>query len=181
LRKRVRVQRILAILVLLVGVGLFISQLSATELVVRISNTEAGGPDVSALERLSAYGIALQLFLQHPFFGVGAGGFRAFYVAEYPHNIELEFLAEYGLVGTALFIALIVAVIKLVGRTRLLVRGSLEAEQVRRCFVLILIYASINAQVSGAITGNGWLWLGAGGLLALKASLEYRAKEPRLS
>ena len=55
--------------------------------------------------RYPYYEKALSLFFEKPFFGSGVGGFSYFSeVGIYPHNIFLELLTEYGVIGISLFI-----------------------------------------------------------------------------
>lgn len=89
--------------------------------------------------RLFLWGAAFQFFISHPLTGIGLGQFVGT-LENFPemknlpvfesthglsvHNILLTFLAETGLVGTAGFLFLLVAVVRLawkgVGRTRTL-------------------------------------------------------------
>ncbi|MDI6735233.1 MAG: O-antigen ligase family protein [bacterium] len=62
------------------------------------------------VERLENARVAIKLFSQHPFLGVGIGGFSNFSVEikgierfKYPHNIILEIGSELGLIGIIFF------------------------------------------------------------------------------
>lgn len=160
----------------LLGAFLVSSLFSESAIVARVSRLESGGIDYSSLHRLTAYGLAIELFLKHPLLGIGAGGFSAFHFVRYPHNLFLEVACEYGLVGLTLLGALITATVRLTRRVSRMVKRVPAALPLYRSLVLILVFAFVNAQVSGSITGNNWLWIGAGGLLALAATLEHQLK-----
>lgn len=66
------------------------------------------------VERISNAKIALDLFLENPFRGVGIGGFHSYSVQiedlekfKYPHNIILETMSELGLYGLVLFLLIL--------------------------------------------------------------------------
>ena len=67
-------------------------------------NLRGGGVvlDPAALERLNNYHMAIALFMQHPYFGTGIGGFTFFTGINYVHNIFLEVACDFGLVGVGL-------------------------------------------------------------------------------
>ena len=62
------------------------------------------GEDASSLERLSLYNIAWNQFLQNPLLGIGDGALIHFSSVSYPHNIFLEILVEFGLLGLIVFL-----------------------------------------------------------------------------
>lgn len=72
---------------------------------------EGGGESI--LIRFEAYRLALTLFYEHFFFGVGTGGYSFYTLGrdsiDYPHNIFLEIAAELGFIGLVLFFGLCVA------------------------------------------------------------------------
>lgn len=65
--------------------------------------------DPSLSNRLDAWEDAYTLFLSHPLFGVGFGGFNNPQISElsgllkYPHNIFIEILTETGIMGLIMF------------------------------------------------------------------------------
>ena len=81
--------------------------------VLRLAGNFHGGGvalDPSLIERMHNYHMATVLFLQHPFFGLGIGGFNYTTGIVYVHNIFLEMACEFGLVGLTLevtFLALL--------------------------------------------------------------------------
>lgn len=79
---------------------------------IRLRNTVTGieeGSDITN-GRADLWNAAYELFREHPFTGVGWGGF-AFYVpkghlnVENVHNVYLQFLAETGILGTSMILA----------------------------------------------------------------------------
>jgi putative inorganic carbon (HCO3(-)) transporter len=87
-----------------------------------LQGTQAVGEviDTSVELRLGAQQVALEMFLDHPFLGVGAGNFPPLYppysqqlgvtaVASefYPHNLYLQVLAETGAVGLLAFLPVV--------------------------------------------------------------------------
>ncbi len=124
----------------------------------------AGGAsvgDTSSQTRVKLFGLAVSLFEGQPVLGVGTAGFEALSPRllgpanglAYPHNAVLQFAAEFGLVGVALFTSLI-----LLALTRRLPPGS-YGRAVRVLFLFFLL----NAMVSGDIFSDRETW----GLLLL--------------
>lgn len=73
-----------------------------------------GGASISA--RANAYRLAAELFQSEPVVGTGTGAYAAAARSEpviagfeYPHNLVLQFAAEFGLLGLGLFAAILVA------------------------------------------------------------------------
>jgi O-antigen ligase len=60
--------------------------------------------DASAIERVHNYHMATLLFLQHPLFGVGIGGFNYETGIIYVHDIFLEVACEFGVFGIGLLL-----------------------------------------------------------------------------
>ncbi len=84
----------------------------------------------SLSERTSQIGDAIEIFVAHPWFGVGEGVYTYDLFLRHPdqvggsyqpvHNIYLLILAEWGIVGTALFLSLCVWLGKKLARNNLL-------------------------------------------------------------
>lgn len=68
-----------------------------------LGTTEAVGADASSLQRLAYFDIALDQFQRNPLQGMGDGGLLRFAAASYPHNLMLEILSEFGLLGALVF------------------------------------------------------------------------------
>ena len=123
----------------------------------------SGDASISAVdpERVRLYGLAVSLFEEQPILGVGTAGFEALSPRllgpidglAYPHNALLQFAAEFGLVGLAVFVSLV-----LLALTRRLPRGT-YGRAVRVLFLFFLL----NAMVSGDIFQDRTTW----GLLML--------------
>lgn len=71
---------------------------------LQLSNEDTSSMD----ERAHGRSLAMQMWLERPVFGWGIGEFRA-YDSDlmYPHNLALEILMELGLIGGALFAAVV--------------------------------------------------------------------------
>ncbi|MCK4857616.1 MAG: O-antigen ligase family protein [candidate division Zixibacteria bacterium] len=173
-RRRSVVRQATYIGVFIAAVLLLQSMLPETVITGRLTTVGQGGPDISLIQRIREWQLAVELFRQHPLTGVGTAGFLH-HQFRYPHNIFLEFAAEHGIAGLALLLGMLAAVVRYCWRLRVALRGNERAMIIYRSFTLILIYAFLNAQVSGSITGNSWLWLGMGGIWALVSYLHYYA------
>lgn len=105
-----------------------------------------GSDDVSYFIRVSVYEYTTRLIELFPQ-GIGVGNF--FYQGfPYPHNIFLEFLAEWGRVAGGAYIVLIA-----LGGI-----GLLRSGVVLRPLLLIYIFEVVNASVSGDITSPRFLY-----------------------
>jgi O-antigen ligase len=84
--------------------------------------TKEGGGG-SAEERMVYWRIAWHLWLEQPIFGSGVGSFPVRFNGRdelnYPHNLILEVLLEFGLVGLLLLAAVVVAAARRISRRRL--------------------------------------------------------------
>jgi len=135
---------------------------------------------VSIRMRLIIWKEALQLFLEHPFFGVGTGGFSVhlpqYFSGWYPHNIILEILSEHGIVGFIIFSLFLWAVGK---SLRFIFRESRE-KNIRAlagfCFC-VLIFAFVNALFSSDIGGNKDLFLASGFIEAISIEVMRRGNK----
>lgn len=75
--------------------------------------------DADPLQRYDYFRVALDAFRSAPVGGIGAGGFDSRYTRErryekystYPHNLPLRFLAENGIVGAGLALALLLVLV----------------------------------------------------------------------
>lgn len=120
----------------------------------------AAAADTSA-GRVTLYRLAVSMFQERPILGVGTSGFQALspqlvgaaQADAYPHNALLQFAAEFGIVGLALFASL-----ALLALTRPLPRGP-DRSAVR----VLLAFFVLNAMFSGDILQDRTLW----GLLLL--------------
>jgi O-antigen ligase len=127
-----------------------------------VESSLSGATDATAGEsRLRLYGLGISLFEDQPILGAGTSGFEALSrrvlgpldAAAYPHNAMIQFGAEYGLVGIALF-----ATIVLLALIRKLPPGSTWS-----ALRVVFLFFLLNAMVSGNIFDDRTLW----GLLLL--------------
>ncbi len=81
------------------------------------SNKDEGGG------RIELFELAYKSFFEKPFFGHGTGSFgfysTGFDFREYPHNIVLELLFEYGIIGTFLFTATFISAYRILKNIKL--------------------------------------------------------------
>lgn len=125
IQKSLTIVRTVIVLVLFGGLGLYLLSSEITALPVfdfnligiqRFSELLEGGDSST---RLTLFGKAIELFLSSPknfFFGGGMTSFPS-YIGNtspgmYPHNLILELLAEYGVIGFSLFTAPIIYLFK---------------------------------------------------------------------
>jgi O-antigen ligase len=161
--RRVRSLRVLPVISFILLITLVYYVIPRPEIAGRLETLY----DLSAFHRLEAVITAGQLFLDKPLMGIGTAGFAAHSPGEYPHNIIIEIASEYGLVGVVLMLTALALVVVECRRIARKLASHPRELSLLRGFTLIVIYASINAQVSGSITGNSWIWLGIGGIWAL--------------
>ena len=107
------------------------------------------------------------------FFGLGTGGFTHLLGLPdqrfYPHNIFVEVLLENGVLGAAFLILFFVLVYRGWRRwgAELQAAGEVGPEQALwRVSGAVFVYAVLNAQFSGDIWVNEWIWLWAGAIAA---------------
>lgn len=107
--------------------------------------------------------------LKNLFFGVGSGGFsNALYgldIRFYPHNIFMEVLCEFGLVGIILLVWHLIVIFKKSIRTYVS-RLSYEQKTLIFAFLMAAIFYLVAAQFSGDLNDNRRLWFFLGTLVA---------------
>jgi len=109
---RLRWRQMAAIVVtaaLIIAAGLFVAPASSRERLATIPQEIADG---SLSGRTPIWAAGFELFRQHPFIGVGAGAYREsvrqiLIVGEVAHNTFLSIVVELGVVGLAIFCALL--------------------------------------------------------------------------
>jgi len=104
--------------------------------------------------------VGVQVFSQHPFFGVGLQGYRAVspnpVTYNFPHNIFLELGAEMGLIAALAFLALAFYSFRESGRQ---IRDSFHRRDPLVVTVfLLLIYVFVDAMQSGDINDLRFMW-----------------------
>lgn len=170
--------------------GEYASRLSAVTGV--FSSGVASADDTAVRGRASENLAAVQMFVDHPLLGVGAGNYPARY-QEYsqqigldtraegraPHNLYLEALAETGLVGTAVFLWVLWLALRGAWRARTVLRGP-DRLLAEGAFLGICGYLTAGFFLHGAYPRYLWIVVGvgvaAGGLATLAAG---PARAPR--
>jgi O-antigen ligase len=115
---------------------------------------------LSSNGRSALWAKAYSAFGAHPLAGIGTGGFAAYDLEFYPHNILLEVAAELGIVGVVAFIAMATSIMRrlIVLWRRTHARLQLEVT----LLIALFLSALVNAIFSGAIQDNSDLWLWGG-------------------
>jgi O-antigen ligase len=112
-------------------------------------DVEGGG---SAAYRLEFWIASWHFWLRQPLFGSGIGSWPVLYwgldVGRHPHNLILEVLVEFGLIGL-----LQLATVAVAGARRTSVR-RLREDPLLMCAAMLCISAWLSAMTSGDITGN---------------------------
>ena len=117
----------------------------------------ASAADTSSAARVALYGVAITMFEERPILGFGTAGFEAMsnyflgYDEAYPHNALLQFAAEFGLVGAALFVSLVT-----VGLAR---RLPELGQPIRIAFLYFLLQAMLSNDILSDRTTWGLLLL----------------------
>lgn len=131
------------------------------------------GPGSSGSMRLLYFGRAWDMWAEHPVAGVGLGAFpvQAGFgdVRLYPHNLFLEIGAEQGLAGLALFLVFVAVALVLARRP-----VGVELDRTTLALRMIVFASFVNAQVSGDLSDNRFLYVGLV-LLACGPSLRHPA------
>ncbi|MCE3230217.1 MAG: hypothetical protein K0R52_145 [Alphaproteobacteria bacterium] len=132
----------------------------------RLAPLMTGQIDEAVNERFIYYQSAFLTFLNHPFVGVGFGGWPISHglgdVSLHPHNIFLEILSETGLVGLAGFMALLYFVFR---NLKLQVMFSTPE---RTSLALLTTFSFLSAQKTGDLHDNLLLFV----MLSLCAGLQ---------
>ncbi len=179
-RLQVTTPQIVATLVLVVAagyVGWMIVEGSTTGSIGRFVKLFRQIEDEAVIlsaNRFSYFDFALEAWLKAPLFGNGVGSFSILYrgaeiPGTYPHNIFLEILAEYGLVGLALFLLLPGHVF---GRVR---RSGILRDPVMLTLIAMFVVQFTRAMVAGTVSSQ----VGLFATLALLTSAPAMARAVR--
>lgn len=170
---------------LIVAVGMF-APAGYLERVESISNYET---DSSATNRIRAWSRATEMAIDNPVFGVGAGSFNSAYGRSYrrvedgdtarwisTHSVLFKVLAEYGFLGTAVFVAMIISLFRTNERTtrRVAQANSTEAKWLVSWTIMLnaalVAYAVAGLFLTGVDYPHRFLLLGLGIGASLMAS-----------
>ncbi|SCJ28729.1 Lipid A core-O-antigen ligase and related enzymes [uncultured Clostridium sp.] len=104
------------------------------------------GKNGSDAGRIQFMTLSLERFKESPLFGVGIGLFQKDYsfaseLARYPHNIILEILCEFGLIGITTFTIFILKIIS-------------KIKKVPNFLICLFTFYFVNSLLSGDIVGN---------------------------
>lgn len=130
--------------------------------------TEEGG-GVSASSRMVLMSGAVEQMKKSPVIGQGVGSFYHYYgrpsvTRDYPHNIFLETGGEFGAVGLALLLMFMALSVRGISWSRVGADASLLAA------VLLLVFTFVNAQFTGDIPDNRYLFAALGLAAGMGAS-----------
>jgi O-antigen ligase len=120
-----------------------------------------GLDDASTVERLVFYDRAIQAFVNAPFFGTGPR-------LDYPHNIFLEVLSYYGIVGGVPIFAFLLLVI----RAAFLHSRRGDPSAVGAVYVAVFVGYLAQHQLSLGLYMGKWLFLSSSALIALSQATE---------
>lgn len=168
-------RRLPLVLTAIVLAAVVVSQFAPSDAVQRAASVLLGEETLqdSSNGRLEIWEHALRAFLDHPWVGVGTGGFQAIDpVAVYPHNLLLETAVEWGLAGLLALVAAIGLGVAVLGRA--LRWGSGQSLALAVAVFALLAAALTNAMFSGDIVANEDVWL----VLGLAAGLGSRVPRP---
>lgn len=137
------------------------SQVVPSDALGRAVSVILGGSEgQDANGRSELWASAWRAFQDHPWLGVGTGGFAAIEPAEmYPHNLILEVAAEWGFAGLVPVVALLA-----LGATRIAgaVRRPVDSGHIVVLVAALFAAALVNAMFSADITRNSDVWLTLG-------------------
>jgi hypothetical protein len=114
----------------------------------------------SELARLGLQQAAVEGFVSSKGIGLGTGGFAGFIGVEreWPHNMPLEVLSEFGIAGMILFCAIMAGT---VWRWLSFVRSRTESSVLEDGVVSLWLYYFLNTLVSFDINSNFGFWIAA--------------------
>lgn len=118
--------------------------------------------DYQNMPRYLDYGLSWKIFKDHILFGAGPGGYSKLTTRSYPHNMYLELMTEYGLLGVFSAILLISGVFNVLSifRNRVLnFQGNLVID--------LWIFFLLAAATTGNLTINNDFWIMSGVLISV--------------
>lgn len=129
------------LIVILAGV-LFLLSLSSSDVVAGTISEGDEGRQLLFLE-------ALTIFQNNPLTGAGLGGFNAITEEGWPHNFVLELLCETGLIGTGLFIIIVVVALykRKVGLMHITATGQFYFLFLMALFVRVLVSSDLTESI----------------------------------
>lgn len=99
------------------------------------------------------YGKAISLFKENPIFGSGIGAFtNEFGIYVYPHNIILEILNDFGIIG---FIFAGILMVNVIAKSKIMMKQNIENQYM----VLLFIQCMVMLMFSGSYLTELRLWI----------------------
>jgi O-antigen ligase len=170
----------LLLLVIAVGMTTVREEALAQDIVQRYASLEHPfATDEAGADRLQFWRSAWETFEDHPVFGIGSGGWgmvwnKADY-RDFPHNIFLETLCEEGLVGGLLFSLFFFGTMRLVWKVLRHPLNTPRGKILAIWAIGILTFAGLDAQLSGDIQTNDYIWMAAA-IVCVLARLTFTAE-----
>lgn len=127
--------------------------------------------------RLDFWETSIKLFLddiRNFFIGIGSGGFKGIFVLQgiiYPHNIFLEVLCEFGLIGLILLCWHLFSIL-LRAMRRIFQSIDREKKILLFAFLMASVFNLLGAQFTGDININRRLWFFLGTIVAMLSILD---------
>jgi len=170
---------------LLASVAVCVAIMFSPTIQERFATLSAGSGAADVRVSLAQAGIAM--FLDHPAFGVGLGGYPIEYVVNYPqfltyygergvlsHAALITTMAEFGIVGLAITAAFLAQCLRLF--RRLQERANpLQGESIRQMATVVLVSLLailLGSQAEGRFWEEPYLWVFWGMLVALSGQME---------
>jgi len=166
---------VLALLALFIWVALFPPETLAENWGPLRLVRETTIQNANIISRFEHWKIALEDWQLRPWLGMGTGGYSGSMFGRdqeslsFPHNIFLETLSEWGLIGGVLFVLLLwrgVVSLRYLGAVAQNATNSLWIDEVRMVSA-VFTFTLLNACVSAEIYNNRTLWLALGVVGAL--------------
>jgi O-antigen ligase len=117
----------------------------------------------TGMKRYYHYTWALEIFMENPIIGIGAGRYGYFTHSAYAHNLFLELISEFGLFG-------FVAWILIVGTglyNSLKILKNKKSNYKTDIIILLWVYFLLNSMFSGDISINDYFWILTGVLISI--------------
>ncbi len=128
-----------------------------TAMLNTFDNGDLGGGDNSIVTRMGMIRFGWDMFKENILFGYGTEQYNVLYQAEYglfrpSHNNYIQFLVCFGVVGTSLFYAMYVYVIKTTAK-------NIKQKEILATFVLILMITELTNQITTDIFLNKFTYI----------------------
>jgi O-antigen ligase len=173
----------LLLLVVAVGMGTVREEALSQEIVERYAVLEHPfQTDAAGADRLQYWRSAWETFQDHPLFGIGAGGWGMVWnkqdYRDFPHNIFLEILCEEGMVGGLLFSLFFFGTMRLVWKVMRHPLTTTRGKTLAIWAIGTLTFAGLDAQLSGDIQTNDYIWMAAA-IICVLARISANAQHPQ--